>query len=107
MIRVYSAADPADAQLVRALLKGNHIEAVVQGEDLWVARGELPITPETAPSVWVHDGDAQRARALIEERQQPRTVQKPPWTCPSCGEQVEGQFSECWRCTGPAGDAPT
>jgi hypothetical protein len=21
-----------------------------------------------------------------------------PWTCPSCGEQVEAQFGACWNC---------
>ena len=21
-----------------------------------------------------------------------------PWTCPTCGETIEGQFAECWNC---------
>jgi uncharacterized protein YbjQ (UPF0145 family) len=28
------------------------------------------------------------------------------WTCEKCGEQIEGQFDECWKCaTGLEGDA--
>jgi predicted amidophosphoribosyltransferase len=22
----------------------------------------------------------------------------PPWKCPTCGEEIEGQFTECWNC---------
>jgi hypothetical protein len=21
-----------------------------------------------------------------------------PWTCPQCGERIEGQFGVCWQC---------
>ncbi|MHC4331384.1 MAG: DUF7577 domain-containing protein, partial [Planctomycetota bacterium] len=21
-----------------------------------------------------------------------------PWTCPNCGEEVEAQFTNCWKC---------
>lgn len=24
-----------------------------------------------------------------------------PWTCANCGEQIEGQFTECWKCGSP------
>ena len=104
MIRVYSAADPADAHLVCALLKDNSIQAVVQGENLWMARGEVPLTPETAPSVWVNEPDVKRARALIEQRERPSQSQAPSWKCSRCGQVIEGQFSECWRCAGATPD---
>jgi hypothetical protein len=22
----------------------------------------------------------------------------PPWKCPKCAEEIEGQFTECWKC---------
>ena len=128
MIKVYSASDPADAHLVAAILDGHGIAAIVQGEALWSARGELPLSPGSAPSVWVaDDGDAERARSVIETehgRPNPTHCEKcgydlqglseprcpecgqpftrveagPPWTCPQCCEQVEGQFTQCWKC---------
>lgn len=126
MKRVYLARDPADAHLVRGVLESEGIDAVVQGEALWSARGELPLTAESAPSVWVAGENHERARGLIEEYERaidpsrcgncghrlgesPPTVcpqcgqdnSKPePWICPECGEAIEGQFAECWRCAG-------
>jgi hypothetical protein len=31
------------------------------------------------------------------------------WTCPKCGEAIEGQFDSCWKCAGKEGQtaAPT
>lgn len=93
MTKVYSASDPADAHLVVAILDGH------EGEALWSARGELPLTPESAPSVWVaNDGDAQRAREVIATELGPRQEGGPPWTCSQCGELCEGQFTRCWKC---------
>ena len=85
MIRVYTAADPADAQLVCDLLNDRGLKAVVQGEALWAARGDIPAGPTTAPS-------------LIAEYETRPKEHPPPWKCPKCGEKVEGQFSECWKC---------
>ncbi len=126
MIKVFTAETPLEASLVRGLLEQHGIEAVVQGEQLWTARGELPFTPDSSPSVCVRKEDGPAAAALIEEhhnrnvnpvrcaqcgydlRGSPGPVcpecgraftKAPPWDCPTCGETIEGQFTECWRCT--------
>src|SRR5690606_17888944 len=98
LVRVYTAADAGDAHLVRDLLAAEGVRAVIQGENLSMARGEIPLGPTTAPSVWVREGDVPQARALIEAFERPTPSQRPAWTCPNCGERIEGQFSECWRC---------
>ena len=126
MKRVYSASDPADAHLMRGMLESNGIEAIVQGEALWSGRGDLPLGPESAPSVWVSDEEFDRARTLISEHERAidpnrcancgHDFEQPPpttcpqcgqanakpeaWICPECGESIEGQFAECWRCAG-------
>jgi hypothetical protein len=128
MKKVYSAASPADAHLVRGLLEDHGFKAVVQGEALWGARGELPLTPESAPSVWVaDDADVDEARTLIRSRQgamnpeqcancgydlrglsEPRCPEcgqpfrrELAWNCPDCSESIEGQFTHCWNCGAP------
>jgi len=98
MVRVYAAADPADAQLACDLLLDHGVRAVVQGLALWGVRGEIPATPATAPSVWVNDEDAPRAQEILSRRRPAHDAPPPPWVCPDCGEEIEGQFSECWRC---------
>ena len=68
MIQVYSARDELDAHMVRGLLEENGLRCVVQGTALWGARGELPCSLDTAPSVWVADqADYDRARRLIAQ----------------------------------------
>lgn len=126
MKKVYTAGDPVGARLALGLLEENGIEAVIQGEALWAARGELPLTSDSAPSIWVvHDGDAERARELILSKEGVRNPERcagcgyqlrsqseslcpecgepfretdTAWTCGGCGEQVEGQFTHCWKC---------
>ena len=130
MIKVYSAETALETNLVRGLLEQNGIKAIVHGEQLLSARGELPFTPETSPSVWVRKEDGPAAIALIEAnysrgvyptvcrqcgddlRGSPGPIcpecgtpftksspaESPPWVCPTCGESIEGQFTECWHC---------
>ena len=61
---------------------------------------------ESLPSVWVPEADVDRARPVVEEyrrtdeanaaddAERPRAT----WTCPNCGEKVEEQFTQCWKC---------
>ena len=51
------------------------------------------------PKLWVvNDADFARASAVVQAfRKSPMTTLG-PWTCPACGEQLEGQFSSCWKC---------
>jgi hypothetical protein len=68
MRQVYLARDPLDAHLVERLLAGEGIRAVVRGDYLFGARGGIPITTDTGPSVWVvDDGDYESARTVVEE----------------------------------------
>lgn len=106
MRHVYTARDAMDAHFVKGLLAQEGIPAVVQGEALQEAWGNLPLTPESLPSVWVAEADVAAATPVIEEYKRrdeaDATVDEPPprptWTCPQCGEKVEEQFTQCWHC---------
>ena len=51
------------------------------------------------PEVWViEDGEFARACGLRDVVTQLPPVSQTPWTCPSCGEKLEGQFGSCWKC---------
>ena len=101
MKKVYVARDLSDAHLLKGFLKGENIEAEVQGESLWKLRGEIPITEDTNPAVWViHDADYDRAMELVSifnEGEPYTSIEGKPWRC-RCGEENEGQFTECWSC---------
>jgi hypothetical protein len=102
MKQVYMAQDPIEAHLVVDLLQAQGIAATVQGEHLFAIRGVVPIS---YPTVWVLDDDYERARQVALDYDQgqydlPGRKGPPaaPWTCPNCGEQIEGQFDQCWNC---------
>lgn len=128
MKKVYSAADPMQAHLVLGLLEANGIAGTVMGEALGLAQGALPFGSDSSPSVWIaNDENEPRALALIRDHDgqcdpklcancgynlfglpdprcpecgQPfrRTKKAESWTCPGCGEQIAGQFTDCWKC---------
>jgi hypothetical protein len=77
------------------VLEAQGIRAVVKNERLASAMGELP-PAECQAEVWVLDeGDAQRAERLLREG---TPVAGPLWHCAGCGERIEPQFTQCWRC---------
>jgi len=102
MKKIYTAKHPIDAHLLRGALEGEKIEAIVQGEFLWTARGELPISPETCPTVWiVDDADYEKALQVLEDfksQAMPGGIQTEEWKSENCKETNEGQFLECWNC---------
>jgi len=106
MEKVYSARDSMEAHFIRCLLEKEGIKAAVLGEILGAARGELPLTQQTLPSVWVKPEDVQRAAPIIERYEagyfedERENVEEPPppWICSNCSEQIEGQFTHCWKC---------
>jgi len=63
---VFSARDPVEAHLLRAVLESEGIRATVQGEYLFQVRGGVPFDSHTSPSVWVDDGDLDRARTIVD-----------------------------------------
>ncbi len=98
MKKVYEAADVPDAQIIKDVLVTHGFQAQVFGADLQMALGELPIAV-LAPSVWVADSDYAAAMKVLDENRKQRSKwQNKSWTCSSCREKIEGQFSKCWKC---------
>src|SRR5512145_3212586 len=102
MKKVYVARNPADAHLLKALLEGEGIPARVIGEFLFGCRGEVPISPDSLPSVWVEDdSDCGKAEEIIRQyrlNESGSGDSGEEWTCAGCGETNERLFTECWQC---------
>ena len=99
MHRVYSHLNPALVQLVKNELDQRGIGAVARGEHLAAVAGG-GAAAEAWHALWIADGArlgeaAEVVRAVIgdEAEEVPE-----PWTCPQCGEEVEGTFAVCWNC---------
>ena len=59
MTPVYSARDPLEAHLLRAVLESEGLEAEVRGE-------YVPFDLNGALSIWVNDDGVDRARTVLE-----------------------------------------
>lgn len=97
LVQAYVAADLMRAHLIKGFLDSEGIFSVVRGEHLMALQGEIPITVDTLPSIWVLGTDLRHARDLIT-RALSGDLRPVQWRCPECGEQIEGQFTECWQC---------
>jgi hypothetical protein len=108
MQRIYSHPNAGIVQLVKNALDQHGIEAVVRGEYLGVAVGDVP-QQEAWTGLWVADtarlSEAARVvREFVEANDAAEGGE--PWTCPRCGEEVEAAFDACWRCGAERPEAP-
>ncbi|MBM3353582.1 MAG: DUF2007 domain-containing protein [Betaproteobacteria bacterium] len=95
MKRVFSSFDRIAVFHARNLLEAEGIRASVRNQILSSAMGELP-PAECQAEVWVAD-DAEAALAEQILRQGSTRAGGAPWRC-ACGEQLEAQFLQCWKC---------
>jgi hypothetical protein len=97
MKRVFRAASLLHVAHARNVLIMAGIESEMRNQYLAGALGDLPML-ETWPQLWVEDdleNAALRALAVAAT-----ATSGAPWTCAQCGEQLEPQFTSCWRCGG-------
>lgn len=94
--RLHTADNPTEIGYVRGLLEAEGISTRVRSMELWAAAVEIYFAEGARPSVWVSDDDLERARKVLAESD--RRGRESDWTCPSCAEKLEGQFTACWKC---------
>lgn len=95
-VRVFSHANPLLVGHVANLLEVAGIPVERRNLTLGGGAGELP-PGDCEPEVWVAPHNRARAEALIHDALEGR-VDRPAWTCPGCGERLEGAFDACWNC---------
>ncbi len=96
---LYSSPNVLLVNHIRNLLAVADIEVRMKNEYLGGGAGELPPT-EAWPELWVKQRDFPAAQMLLDEFFYSSADTPPDWLCPVCGERIEGQFSNCWRCGG-------
>ena len=101
-IKLYTAADIIEAQLVQKLLASEGITTSLKNENLQSGVGELPFV-EMWPELWLlnlHDLD--RARQVLNEFVNRNAASD--WICTICNEHNPGSFEICWMCEGTSID---
>jgi len=95
MKRVFRAESLVQVAHARNVLVTAGIPCEMRNQYLAGAMGDLPML-ETWPQLYVDDADEQIAlRALARAAAEPVGA---PWICDECGEELEPQFTSCWRC---------
>jgi len=95
MKTVYSASNISFVSIFQNILEGNGIRCWIKNEFLSAGIGELPPI-ECWPQLCVDDDDYSEAKLIVEQALSAESMSA--WKCDSCGEEIEGQFTECWKC---------
>jgi hypothetical protein len=96
MKSVYSAANISLVSIFQHILEERGITCWIKNEFLWAGIGEIPPI-ECWPQLCVGDNNYSEAQRIVDEALSAKDVTS-AWKCNSCGEDVDGQFSECWNC---------
>ncbi len=110
MHKVYSHFNPAMVQLVKNELEQRGIESTIKGEHLASVVGGAAGATDAWSELWVVDeerlGEAVEVVSDVIEGDTESDAEA--WTCPRCGEEVDGLFAVCWSCgqKHPASGAP-
>ena len=101
MKKIYDAIDLAEAHIVKGILESYGLEAKVEDDQLLGLVGGVGYTEAVIPSVWIFD-DARydEAYLILQEYEKKRSTipEGKNWVCSVCHEELEAQFTECWKC---------
>jgi hypothetical protein len=97
-LHTFSIAERSQAGLLKELFEREGINCLIRNDQLFSAMGEIPFL-ECYPELWVVDNEVYpRAKLLLDNWLKEDNVDGADWTCPNCGEILEGQFGACWKC---------
>ena len=93
MKKLYSSPDNAEVELVKNMLREAGIACEVRNGEV----SAIVPAPSFYEELWVSEEAYDKASELLEAWKRPAAPGK-SWTCPACGEVIEGQFNSCWKC---------
>lgn len=102
MKRVYRAATLLQVAHARNVLITAGIACELRNQYLAGAMGDLPMM-ETWPQLFVEDADERYALSVLARAS--TAAVGSTWICDECNEQLEPQFTCCWRCGAERGAA--
>jgi hypothetical protein len=101
MKNIYSSPHLFLVNHYKNIVESYGIPCIVKNRFLSGAAGELPPT-EVWPILCVEDErDYDRAKQIVDEELNRLDDTHQYWVCSKCGERIEGQFTDCWKCGAP------
>lgn len=97
-MKVYRSPDLPLVAHMKNILESYGIDSSIQQQFSSGAAGDIPIN-ECWPELWItNPTELKRAKAIVKETMAPSINTGITWTCPKCNEQLEVQFTACWKC---------
>ena len=105
-VEVY--ANDLDGEIAKGLLAENGIEALISKDDCGGMMPNFQLT--RGVRIYVLPKDVEKSENLLKmlandqdgDHEDPQTDSS--WLCANCGEALEQQFTDCWKC-GPSRDS--
>jgi hypothetical protein len=95
MKMLFSSSDRTAVGLLQSALEEAGIECELRNDAM---QSNFP-GAAFYPELWIiEDQDFPKAVEIRESLRSSGPIAQTPWTCPSCGEQLEAQFLSCWKC---------
>jgi hypothetical protein len=99
MKKVYTSQDIGIVHYLKNMLEDNDIACVIKDENISIVGYSDRFPMISWPEIWVMDDSKEHeALEIIEGVVISTDSVNKSWKCTNCGEQVEGQFTECWNC---------
>lgn len=95
MRMLFTSMNRTDVGMLQSIIERAGIQLEIRNE---ATSANYPTGP-FFPELWIlHDQDFARAVDLLNAWRATPPSNQLPWTCPTCGERLEGQFASCWKC---------
>ena len=98
MKKLYVSHSLIDVESRKELLDQAAIPNMVKNQRTNMLGGEVPFV-EVFPELWViQDEDYEQAQQLLNDWEEAQPIETTAWTCTSCGEVHQKEFTTCWKC---------
>jgi hypothetical protein len=98
MKKLYVSQSLIDVESRKELLDQAEILCTIKNQRSAMLGGEVPFA-EVFPELWVlQDEDFERAQSFLKDWEEAQPLDNTAWTCVSCGEIHQKEFTTCWKC---------
>jgi hypothetical protein len=98
MKKLYVSQSLIDVESRKELLDQAEIPCTIKNQRSNMLGGEIPFV-EVFPELWVlQNDDFERAQRLLKDWEEAPPLDNTAWTCASCGEIHQKEFTTCWKC---------
>jgi hypothetical protein len=94
---IFTSADLVLVSELKGVFDNAGIACYINNEVSSTLTGGIP-QGEAMPELWIEDDSRETEAVQIKKDWLAPQPQGTAWICPKCGENLESQFTSCWKC---------